>query len=283
MTTSVRFRKPLEPMRLKKLWLKNRIVKRWPRLGFIDKEGHVTQQDLDLYEALAKGGAGLIVVDNAFVDPVGAKIRQASIADDKYIPSLAKLATVMHTARLSRIASDKPCWSGPRHQSLGGSSAPGPVRINPRRHHRYLGRQIRCLGVKLVLGQEFTLTVAEKIKTDMVILTAGASSFTPDLPGITNRKVMSAYKLHRLAKIFIRLFGPNILGLLSILWLPIGKRVVVIGGAIHGCETAEFLAKRGRKVIIVEESSQLGAGSKFAPHEASRLALCDGSYCFYRC
>ncbi len=96
MTTSARFRKLLEPMRLKKLKLKNRIVKPGQRLGFIDKEGHVTQQDIDFYEALAKGGVGLIVVDHAFVDPVGAKIRQASIADDKYIPSMAKLAAVIH-------------------------------------------------------------------------------------------------------------------------------------------------------------------------------------------
>ena len=32
--------------------------------------------------------------------------------------------------------------------------------------------------------------------------------------------------------------------------MPMGKNVVVIGGAIQGCELAEFLAKRGRKVSL---------------------------------
>jgi thioredoxin reductase len=39
-----------------------------------------------------------------------------------------------------------------------------------------------------------------------------------------------------------------------------GKRVVVIGAGIHGCEVAEFLVKRGRKVTIVESSDKVGEG-----------------------
>ena len=35
--------------------------------------------------------------------------------------------------------------------------------------------------------------------------------------------------------------------------MPIGKRVVIVGGAIQGCEPAEFLIKRGRKVTIVHD------------------------------
>ena len=34
-------------------------------------------------------------------------------------------------------------------------------------------------------------------------------------------------------------------------WVPIGKRVVIIGGEIQGAELAEFLVKRGRMVSIV--------------------------------
>jgi pyruvate/2-oxoglutarate dehydrogenase complex dihydrolipoamide dehydrogenase (E3) component len=42
--------------------------------------------------------------------------------------------------------------------------------------------------------------------------------------------------------------------------MPIGKRVVIIGGDIHGCELAEFLTKRGRKVTIVDTAAVLGDG-----------------------
>ena len=34
--------------------------------------------------------------------------------------------------------------------------------------------------------------------------------------------------------------------------------MVIVGGGIQGCETAEFLVKRGRKVTIVEASDRVG-------------------------
>ena len=39
---------------------------------------------------------------------------------------------------------------------------------------------------------------------------------------------------------------------LSKRWMPIGKRVVVIGGGLVGVELAEFLAERGRRVTVLE-------------------------------
>ena len=39
------------------------------------------------------------------------------------------------------------------------------------------------------------------------------------------------------------------------------KKVIIIGGSLHGCETAEFLVKLGRKVTILETSETLGAGA----------------------
>jgi 2,4-dienoyl-CoA reductase (NADPH2) len=41
--------------------------------------------------------------------------------------------------------------------------------------------------------------------------------------------------------------------------MPLGTRIVIIGGAIHGCELAEFLVRRGRKVTIVEASNKVGS------------------------
>jgi len=42
--------------------------------------------------------------------------------------------------------------------------------------------------------------------------------------------------------------------------MPIGRRVVVVGGLIQGCEIAEFLVKRSRDVTVLESSNQLGTG-----------------------
>ena len=43
-------------------------------------------------------------------------------------------------------------------------------------------------------------------------------------------------------------------------WMPLGQRIVIIGGELVGIELAEFLAERGRKVSVLEEAPRLGKG-----------------------
>lgn len=43
-------------------------------------------------------------------------------------------------------------------------------------------------------------------------------------------------------------------------WMPLGKRIVIIGGELVGLELAEFLNERGRQVIVVDDAPRLGAG-----------------------
>ena len=61
-------------------------------------------------------------------------------------------------------------------------------------------------------------------------------------------------------RFFLKFFSVKMLQSLTKIWLPIGKRVVIVGGAIHGCETAEFLIKRSRQVTIVHTDKTLGEG-----------------------
>jgi NADH dehydrogenase FAD-containing subunit len=44
---------------------------------------------------------------------------------------------------------------------------------------------------------------------------------------------------------------------LSRYWMPVGKRVAVIGGGLVGVELAGFLADRGRDVSVLEETPTL--------------------------
>jgi len=43
-------------------------------------------------------------------------------------------------------------------------------------------------------------------------------------------------------------------------WMPLGERIVVLGGELVGLELAEFLAHRGRQVTVLESASRPGAG-----------------------
>ena len=121
----------------------------------------------------------------------------------------------------------------------------------------YLENQVEKLGVKVHLGEEFTLSVVEEVKPDVVILATGGLPYVPEIPGIYSRNVVTNTKLHRQLKFFLKFFGPNTLRRLTKFWMPLGKRVVIIGGAIQGCELAEFLVKRGRKVTVVDTAEEL--------------------------
>lgn len=63
---------------------------------FADK-GSVTEKMIGFYEARAKGGAGLIVIEDAIIDfPIGNNTANPlSIDDDKYIPMLERLSSTL--------------------------------------------------------------------------------------------------------------------------------------------------------------------------------------------
>ena len=124
----------------------------------------------------------------------------------------------------------------------------------------YLEGQIRKLGVKIELGKEADLAFVDRLKPQVVYVAIGGVPTLPEIPGIDRPNVISGAELHKRLKFFSRFFGPYTLRWLSKFYMPIGKRVVLIGGGLHGCELGEFLTKRGRKVTIVEKADKLGDG-----------------------
>ena len=94
--------KLLTPIQIGNLEIRNRVV--MPSMtNNYTKDGYVTQQMLDYYEARARGGVGMICVEDGIVDfPIGNNAKNpVSIDNDKYIPMLTKLSTVIkkHGAR----------------------------------------------------------------------------------------------------------------------------------------------------------------------------------------
>jgi len=97
---------------------------------------------------------------------------------------------------------------------------------------RYLSVQLGKCNVKVKLGQEVTAEVVEEANPDVVIVATGGTSIIPDIPGVNGDNVVTAVDV---------LLGEEV-----------GDRVVIIGGGLIGCETAEFLAQKGKKVTILE-------------------------------
>jgi 2,4-dienoyl-CoA reductase (NADPH2) len=124
----------------------------------------------------------------------------------------------------------------------------------------YLALQMKKAGVTVKLNTEVIPALIAELKPDTVILAAGGIDSTMDVPGVGKSNVVTGAKLHGQLQFYFRFFGPKTLASLTKVWMPIGKRVAVIGGTIHGCELAEFLIKRGRKVTIIASSAEIGEG-----------------------
>jgi 2,4-dienoyl-CoA reductase (NADPH2) len=125
---------------------------------------------------------------------------------------------------------------------------------------QYFQRQFKQLGVKVKLGKKADAAALEKLNPDAVIIAAGGTPTLPDIKGIDSPNVVGGAKLHKSLKTYLKFISPNLLRWLTKFYLPIGRRVVVIGGSLHGCELGEFLTRRGRQVTIVEKSERLGEG-----------------------
>lgn len=128
----------------------------------------------------------------------------------------------------------------------------------------YYRRRLKKLGVRMKLGVNADAARIEALAPDAVVVATGGRLVVPKVAGDLGRgggpKVLTAPALHRRVKPLLNLVGPRMLGWLTRFWLPIGKRVVIIGGGFHGCEIAEFLVKRGRSVTILEQSDVIGTG-----------------------
>ena len=79
-----------EPLTIRRMTLKNRIMMTPMGTNYGDQNGEMTFVHIDYYEQRAKGGTGLLMVENASVfSPQGSNgTTQLRIDHDNYIPRL---------------------------------------------------------------------------------------------------------------------------------------------------------------------------------------------------
>ncbi len=95
-----------QPLVMKRLALKNRLVLPPMASGLADPEGEVTDEVIRHYVQLARGGfLGLIITEHHFIAPEGkARPGQLSLADDGKIEGLARLTKAVHAEGCPVIA-----------------------------------------------------------------------------------------------------------------------------------------------------------------------------------
>jgi 2,4-dienoyl-CoA reductase-like NADH-dependent reductase (Old Yellow Enzyme family)/thioredoxin reductase len=95
-------------------------------------------------------------------------------------------------------------------------------------------------GVKIHLNSRVTPELIAKEAPDSVILATGATPLILPIPGINDSGVIHAVEL---------LDGKQ----------ACGKKVLVVGGGMVGCETAALLGEHGNEVTVIELRDQVGA------------------------
>jgi NADPH-dependent 2,4-dienoyl-CoA reductase/sulfur reductase-like enzyme len=129
-------------------------------------------------------------------------------------------------------------------RELGGqlnlaSLAPGRKDIE--RFKSFLRSRLEKTDVKIIPGKRGTAPALKEYKPEAVILALGAHPRKIKIKGLEENRVATAWEV---------LAGE----------LDPREPVLVLGAGLVGCETAEQLSSRGKKVILVEILDEIGTG-----------------------
>jgi 2,4-dienoyl-CoA reductase (NADPH2) len=145
----------------------------------------------------------------------------------------------------------------------------------------WLETQVRQLPIEIRLNTDVTVDLVREISPQEILVAVGASRTKPQIPGVDRDHVFdgddlralltgqddqrTARKLSLFERIAVRAgratgitTSPSRLREASRVFMPVGSRVVIIGGGLVGLELAEFLAERGRKLVVLEEGPKFG-------------------------
>lgn len=146
----------------------------------------------------------------------------------------------------------------------------------------YLVAQVKQLPIDVRLSTAADAALVSRIAPDAIVVATGARRAAPAILGAEQSHVWSGDELRRLmtndgadeiARTKLNLAERALLkagGMLRVtdskqalqslskLWMPLGKRVVIVGGGLVGLELAEFLLARGRQVTVLEPTDKPG-------------------------
>ena len=146
----------------------------------------------------------------------------------------------------------------------------------------YLVKQMKHPQIDVRLNTTVDAQLLADLKPDEILVGTGAKRAAPPIPGADQTHVWSGDELRRLmtgdraeeiAKAKLNLAERTLFkagGMLKVtdstaaiqnlskLWMPLGKRVSIIGAGLVGLELAEFLIERGREVTVLDPGTHPG-------------------------
>ncbi len=125
----------------------------------------------------------------------------------------------------------------------------------------YLTTMIGKSDVKVKTGTAVTLDLIRKEAPDAVVIANSSPYFIPsaeEVPGIDRKNVFTVPGMSKLAKVPMKMFGPEKLAKMSEKVFPVGKKIVILGSGAEAVQCATFLAHRNKEVVILAEGEELG-------------------------
>jgi 2-enoate reductase len=129
-------------------------------------------------------------------------------------------------------------------RDLGGQlnlASLAPSRKDIERFKSFLRSRLEKTDVKIIPGKRGTASVLKEYQPEAVILALGAHPRKIKINGLEENRGSTAWEV---------LAGK----------LDPREPVLVLGAGLVGCETAEHLSSRGKKVILVEILDEIAAG-----------------------
>jgi 2,4-dienoyl-CoA reductase-like NADH-dependent reductase (Old Yellow Enzyme family) len=187
MASSRRFEKLLEPFNIGPVRTRNRIIKTGASTCYWhENDLHMSEKAKAYYEALAKGGVGLLIVESPTIDyPLGARWKQRyRIDDDKYINGLNELTQVIHKHKCPTFVQmwhDGP-WQSPLFPDYpatfdGPPIGASPVNLNvPGDFHRDMPSELTIPEIGEIIDKFASAAVrVQKAEFDGIDINAASS------------------------------------------------------------------------------------------------------------
>jgi len=141
----------------------------------------------------------------------------------------------MEAARVAAIRGHKVSLYE-KNSELGGNLIPGgshSFKKEVRDLNAWYQNELNGLPIEIYTGEAVSAEQLRNMGADVIILATGSAPVTPKVPGIDDKKVLGCMEAFA---------HPE----------KVGKRVVVIGGGLVGCEMALEYAQSGKEVTVVE-------------------------------
>lgn len=100
--------------------------------------------------------------------------------------------------------------------------------------------RLRRSGTELRLNTRVTPKLVKELGPDALVIAIGADPLIPPIPGIDGPNVFQAVEVEKMPERF-------------------GKKIIILGGGLVGCETAVSLRAKGKEVTVIEMRGMVAA------------------------